>query len=305
MKKIVIAGANGFLGRQLANYLAKKYQVIGLVRTKLPDRGNIRYVEWDGVNPGEWQFELEEAYALINLVGRSVDCRYTAKNKKQILDSRVLSTRLLGESVEACIRPPKIWLNSSSATIYRHSLDMPMTEIKGEVGEGFSVEVCKAWESAFYSYSHPDMRQVALRTALVMSTDGGALPVLLKLVRNGLGGRQGSGHQMVSWIHLSDFCRAIGFILENETMDGPVNVVAPYPDHNSEMMRILRQTTVRKLGISHPKWLLEIGAWLIRTETELILKSRYVVPEKLLHAGFQFDFPHLENAFPDLVKESS
>lgn len=304
MKKIVIAGANGFLGRHLTAFLAPKYRIVALVRRKLPDTENLTYHEWDGVQVGPWQMEVEGAWALINLSGRSVDCRYNAKNRREILESRIQSTKALGEAIEACINPPKIWLNAASATIYRHSMDRPMDEAKGEIGEGFSVEVCKAWEAAFFGYAHPEMRQIALRTALVMDQAGGALPPLLNLVRLGLGGEQGSGHQMVSWIHIVDFCRAIEFLLADESLSGPVNVVAPYPDHNSEMMRILRQVVGRKWGLSHPKWLLEFGAWLIRTETELILKSRYVVPGKLLNAGFQFEFPHLENAFPDLLREA-
>lgn len=303
MKKIIIAAANGFLGRNLIDHLEDTYHIVALVRKLQPDRGNVHFVQWDGENPGDWGLELEKAYAVINLAGRSVDCRYTENNRREIYRSRLHTTRLIGEAIEACVEPPRVWLNAASGTIYRHSEDHPMTEKEGEYGTGFSVDVCRKWEEAFFSFQHPELRQVALRTTFVLGTNGGAFLPLLRLANFGLGGRQGSGDQMLSWIHIDDFCRAIAFLLENPALSGPVNVTAPHPDHNSEFMRMLRKATGRKHGLPLPKWLLEAGAVVIRTETELVLKSRYVVPEKLVNAGFKFRYPRLEVALPELVEE--
>lgn len=304
MKKIVLTAANGFLGQHLLDHLSEKYEVLALVRKPKAAKGNVRYAVWDGETAGDWQLELEGAYAVINLAGRSVDCRYNEKNKRDIYASRLNTTRLIGEAIESCVAPPRIWLNAASATIYRHSLDLPMMEATGEYGTGFSVDVCQQWEKTFFEFAHPELRQVALRTTIVLGADGGAFVPLLRLVKVGLGGTQGRGDQMFSWIHVDDFCRAIEFVLDNETLSGPVNVGAPFPEHNRTMMRLLRKAYGRSFGLNLGPRLLEFGARLIKTETELIVKSRYVVPEKLLQAGFEFQYPRLEIAFPALVKRA-
>ena len=302
MKKIVLTAANGFLGQHLLEHLSENYEILALVRKAQAPKGRVRYAVWDGETPGDWQLELEGAYAVINLAGRSVDCRYTERNKRAIFDSRLNTTRLIGEAIESCVEPPRIWLNAASATIYRHSLDIPMTEAAGEYGEGFSVDVCRQWERTFYEFAHPDLRQVALRTTIVLGVDGGAFVPLLRLVKMGMGGTQGIGDQMFSWIHIDYFCRAIEFILKNEVLSGPVNIGVPFPDHNRSLMRLLRKAYGRRFGLNLGSGLLKFGARIIRTETELIVKSRYVVPEKLLQAGFEFQYARLEEALPALVK---
>lgn len=301
MNKIVIAGANGFIGRSLIAHLPSNYQIVALVRS-IPEKPNARakYVVWDGKSPGEWQQELEGAMALINLSGKSVDCRYNEKNKAEIFSSRLDSTRILGETLKAINHAPKIWLNAASATIYRHAEDRPQDEKTGEYGSGFSVEVCKQWEAAFYSFQRPDLRQVALRTAIVLGKDGGVMVPFKRLVRFGLGGKMGNGKQMFSWIHELDVVRAIEFLIKNEASSGSYNLAAPEPITNEVWMQALRQRYRMPLGIPTPKWMLELGAKLIKTETELILKSRWVLPKKLLDEGFEFRYPEITTALEKL-----
>lgn len=300
MKKVIITAANGFLGKNLAQFLSRNYEVVALVRTINETVKDVKYFQWNGVDPGDWQLEFEDAYAVINLAGRSVNCRYNEENKKQIYASRLESTRLIGEAIESCINPPQIWINSASATIYRHSEDKAMTESEGEEGTGFSVDVCQKWESAFFAFGHARLRQVALRTAIVLGSDGGALKPMVNLVKWGFGGKQGKGNQMFSWVHIDDFCKAVAFVLENADIEGVLNVASPNPLPNVDVMRTLRKVYGAPFGLSMPKILLELGARIIRTETELILKSRYVVPEKLVKHGFIFDFPNIEQAVINL-----
>jgi uncharacterized protein len=265
-----------------------------------------RTVAWDGETLGPWAKELEGAAAVINLAGRSVDCRYNLRNRRLIMDSRVNSTRVLGEAIANCKSPPPVWLNSSTATIYKHSLRRAMDEATGQIGatpeakDAFSVDVASGWEGAFNEARVPGTRKVALRTAMVLSDTGSVFRVLRQLVRFGLGGRMGSGSQYVSWIHELDFCRAIEWIMSNEDLTGPVNVTAPNPLPNAEMMRILRQVLGMPLGLAATAWMLEVGAFVMRTETELIIKSRRVVPGRLLASGFEFRFPEFNGAAEDL-----
>lgn len=300
MKKIIITAANGFLGEKLVQSLSKNYEVIGIVRnpkkTKLP----CQLLQWNGKSFSGWEKELENAFAVINLAGRSVDCRYNEKNKKEIYSSRLNSTSIIGQAIQKCKNPPKIWLNSASATIYRHSEEMPMTEEKGEIGTGFSVDVCQKWEQLFFSFQHEKTRQVALRTTIVLAKEGGAFVPLRNLVKIFAGGKQGKGNQMFSWIHITDFTAAVEFILKNEALDGVVNLGSPFPIRNEELMKKMRKKFHRPFGMPMPKWLLEIGARIIQTETELIVKSRFVFPEKLIKSGFKFKFPTIEEAMEEL-----
>ncbi len=300
-KKIFITAANGFLGRSLLKDLRKEYEVHALVR-HIPRAAEpeVTWHVWDGVHVGGWTKVLEGAYVLINLAGRSVDCRYTEKNKAAIYASRLESTDCLHAALRELERPPKIWINAASATIYRHSEDQGMTEAKGEIGTGFSVDVCRKWEAHFFKPELPGIRRVAIRTAIVLGQNG-ALTPMRRLVRLGLGGKMGKGKQQFSFIHIRDFCRAIRFILEHSELDGPVNLSAPEPVKNAEFMRLLRQNMHMPFGLPLPKFLLEPGAALIGTETELVLKSRYVLPEKLLNAGFEFEFPTAGKALADLL----
>jgi uncharacterized protein len=307
-KRIVLPGGSGFLGRVLAPHLHRAgYEVVILSRAPGGGIGGIREVGWDGESVGAWAKELEGATAVINLAGRSVNCRYTVHNRRLMMDSRVDSTRVIGEAIARCQSPPPVWLNSSTATIYKHSLDRAMDEATGEVGatpeakDAFSIEVATAWERTFNEAQVPRTRKVALRTAMVLSKTGSVFPVLLRLVRFGLGGAMGSGRQYVSWIHETDFCRAIEWIIAKENFAGPVNVAAPKPLPNREMMRMLRKTLGMPFGLPATAWMLEVGAFLLRTETELIIKSRHVVPGRLLASGFEFQFPEFRGAVEELI----
>ena len=296
--KLVLVGGNGFLGRHLRRHFQSLgYEVVSISRTGLGD------VRWDARTLGPWAAELEGADLLVNLAGRSVDCRYTAANRHEILASRTESTRVLGAAVAACTHPPRVWLNSSTATIYADTRgDAPAnTEAAGHIGDGFSVEIARAWEAALDACPAPGTRKVALRTSIVLGADGGAFPVMARLARFGLCTPQGSGQQWVSWLHIQDFCRAVEFLANASSLSGPVNLCAPHPLPNREFNALLCRYLRPPLRLPQPRWLLEVGAFVLRTETELILKSRKVYPERLVAAGFQFDFPGCGAAMAELL----
>jgi uncharacterized protein (TIGR01777 family) len=301
--RIILAGGAGFAGKLLtAAFAADGWEVVVLTRAPQPLEGTARVVGWDGENPGEWTRELEGARAVVNLSGRSVNCRYNAKNRRLILDSRVLSTRVLGEAIRDCARPPEVWLNAGTATIYKHSFDQTMDE-GGEIAatadakDEFSVEVAQAWESAFAAANTTATRHVTMRMAMIFgAAKGGVYRVLRRLVRLGLGGSMLGGRQSVAWIHEADFCRAVQWLVAQEEFSGAVNMVSPTPVTNREMMRILRRELGAPIGLPAARWMLEIGAFMLRTETELIIKSRKAVPARLLQAGFEFRFPTLAEA---------
>lgn len=306
-RRIILAGGSGFLGHVLRDHFLKQgCEVVVLTRSPRQMDGGSRECFWDGRTPGEWTSELDGADVLINLAGRSVDCRYTARNRRLMLDSRVDSTRVLGEAVARCVNPPKVWLNSSTATIYKHNFGAAWDE-SGKIGatpearDAFSVEIAKAWEQALDATPTPRTRKVALRMAMVFGLGRNSVfPVLCRLARCGLGGRMGSGRQYVSWIHEADLCRAIDWIVEHEELSGPVNLAAPNPVTNRKMMATVRERCGVSLGLPAPEWLLEAGAFFLRTETELVIKSRRVVPGRLLASGFEFQFPHLREAMVNL-----
>jgi uncharacterized protein len=308
-ERILLAGGSGFLGQVLTTHFVEQgREVVVLTRTPRAQEGPVRQVAWDGHTVGAWAAELEGARAVINLAGRSVDCRYHARNRREIMDSRTGPTRVLGEAIARCQRPPGVWLNSSTATIYRHTFG-PAWDESGETGgtpaakDEFSVDVATAWEKAFFDCRVPATRQVALRTAMVLGHGRNSVfPVLRRLTRLGLGGRMGDGRQFVSWIHHRDFCRAIDWLIAHEECSGPVNVAAPHPLTNDAMMRHFRTICGAPLGIGLPatRGMLEIGAFVLRTETELIIKSRRVVPGRLLAGGFKFEFAHLPDALRNL-----
>ncbi|MFZ6014111.1 MAG: TIGR01777 family oxidoreductase [Bacteroidota bacterium] len=303
INKIVIAGGNGFLGTVLYEYFAQHAkEVIVIARKKMPERGNLKSVLWDGKNIGDWSTTLEGADVLINLAGKNVNCRYTEENKKLIYSSRLDSTHVLGRALQQCQNPPKLWINMSSATIYNASFDRYQTEASDDVGDDFSMDVCKQWETAFNKYHNARTRKALIRTSIVLGNDGGALPVLKNLVKVGMGSRQGDGRQFCSWIHERDFCRVIQWIISNSSASGIYNVVAPQPVINSELMCKLRRAMNKSWALPMPQWLLELGAVLIGTETELILKSRKVYPKRLLDEGFVFEFSDAEHALEDLCQ---
>jgi uncharacterized protein (TIGR01777 family) len=298
MMTITIAGGSGFLGQVLEDFFTKKGHTV-FILTRTVKRKNDRY--WNAKDLESWTTVLEQTDVLINLTGKSVDCRYTDANKKLILDSRVDSTHALGLAINLCENPPKIWFNSSTATIYRHSTDKQMTEATGEIGDDFSMNIAKSWEKTFYSITNPKTRKIALRTSIVMGKHGGATEPLKNLVKFGLGGKQASGTQKVSWIHELDFARAIEFLIENEQLDGNFNLAVPNPTNNKTLMKSFRKVMHVPFGISHPEWLIKLGAKLIGTEPELVLKSRNVIPERLLNNGFKFIHSDIEIALDDLM----
>lgn len=299
MKKIVIAAANGYLGKTLVNYFADSDYSITCLCRKTTVFENAKCVVWDGKTLGTWASELEGATALINLAGKSVDCRYTDENKRQIIASRVDSTKVLGEAVANCKQAPQVWLNASSVTIYQHSEDLPMSE-NGEIGEGFSVEVCKQWEEAFFCADTPNTRKAALRIAFVLGNSGGALPMLSRLTKMGLGGKMGKGTQYISWIHELDFCRSVEWLIDNP-IEGAVNICAPQPVTNKVFMQTLRKAHKIPFGIPINTWMLEVGAVLLQTQTELVLKSRRVIPQRLEQSGFTFGYTTIEGALGGLA----
>lgn len=297
MQKIIIPGGSGFLGQHLATYFSKKgFEIVILSRSSKPSKGNIHYAKWDGKTLGDWASHFEAAFAVINMAGRSVDCRYTAANKAEILNSRVDSTKIIGEAIKQAKNPPRIWLNSSTGTIYRYSEDKEMTETAGEIGEGFSVNVAKAWEKTFREVDVPNVRKVIMRTSIVIGRNGGAMQPLVQLTKLGLGGFQGSGKQFISWLQVEDFCRITEYLIHNEKAEGIYNVVSPKPIRNQAFMKILRQILNVPIGLPAMKWMIEIGAFFMRTESELVLKSRRLVPERLLSEGFEFQYVDIEEA---------
>ena len=316
--RIVIPGGSGQVGQALARHFQLRGHHV-TVLTRSPYTAPWQTVHWDGdqINQsGSWTEHLEGADVCINLAGRSVNCRYHAANREAIYHSRIRTTALLGEVIAGLADPPRIWLNASTATIYRHALDRAMDEAAGELGGheliaknrrapdtwNFSIGVAKDWEAVFFAAETPRTRKVALRSAIVMSpSPGNAFAILLNLVRVGLGGKQGNGRQFVSWIHEQDFARAVEFLIAHEELAGPVNIAAPNPLPNREFMAALRDAWGMPNGLPAPAPLIEIAAFFLRTESELVLKSRRAVPGRLLDAGFMFDFPEWPDAAEDLV----
>lgn len=301
MKKLIIAGGTGFLGKVLIDHFKSKVdEIVVFSRKDSQEQNNIRFVIWDAQNLGPWQSELNNADVLINLTGKSVDCRYNAANKAEILRSRIDSTRVLNQAVLACENPPKHFINSSTATIYQHSLHEPNDE-NGIIGSDFSMNVAKAWEAAFFETETPHTMKTAIRTSIVLGTEGGALVPMMRITKLGLGGKQGSGNQMISWMHELDYARAVAFIIEKK-LDGVVNVTAPHPVKNHEFMEEMRRGLQMRFGLNSPRFLLELGAVFMRTETELLLKSRFVMPRRLLNAGYTFEYPSIDKALNNLLR---
>jgi uncharacterized protein (TIGR01777 family) len=310
--RIVIPGGTGQVGSIVARHFHEQGHSVAVIG-RYPKACAWQMVHWSGHDLGAWAESLDGADVVINLAGRSVNCRYNAANRREIKNSRVFSTALIGQAIAQCRRPPFLWLNASTATIYRHSLDNAMDDVSGELGGRepdipsawrFSYDVATSWERAFFTADTPHTRKVALRSAMTMSPDaGGVFDTLLRLVRWGAGGRVGSGAQYVSWIHDVDFVRALEFLIAHEELSGAVNICSPDPIPNSEFMCCLRRAWCTSyVGIPSPGWMVSLGALLLRTETELVLKSRRVVPRRLLEAGFEFHFPEWRGACLNLVE---
>ena len=352
-KKIIIAGGTGFIGQALIDRWSSSNKLVILTRAKknadnnayqsnrkiLPGNKNIQFVHWDARSVDKrWLCEMENADLLINLSGKSVNCRYQIKQKQQVYYSRIHSTEALGNAIQQLKNPPKLWINASSATIYKHSIEKANDEQSGEISlakkdnmpwnfidalrteknkllarrlhqtgdeladpeTDFSVKVVKDWEQVFFSQSTPGTRKVALRTAITLG-NGGVMVPYLNLCKAGLGGRHGSGKQMFSWVHINDFAGMIEWLFENNS-EGVYNCVSPNAVSNKEFMKTLCNAIDRKFAIPSPAWLLELGAFIIGTETELMLKSRWVIPARALNEGFKFQYPYLENAIADIVE---
>ncbi len=307
--KLVLPGGSGQIGGMLARELRLRgHQVVVLSRASDGGSGN---VHWDGRTLGPWARELDGADAVINLAGRSVNCRYSKANLQEMMDSRVDSARIVGEAIGQTARPPRVWLQMSTATIYAHRFDAPNDEATGRIGGDepnvpaywrASIDIAVAWERVLDEAHTPATRKVALRSAIVMSPDrGGSFDMLLKVTRRGLGGSLGGGRQFVSWIHERDFVRAVEFLLERDDLDGPINLAAPHPLPQREFAAALRAAASVPVGLPASGWMAEIGAFVLRTETELMLKSRRVIPRRLLDAGFHFEFTDWPAAAADLV----
>jgi len=311
-KKIILAGGTGFIGQALATFWGDANEIIILTReigepnnsyrtkTNLATTKNIKYVKWNAKDQGHWRKEIDAADLVINLCGKSVNCRYTKKNKQEIFDSRTQSTNALGEAIRNATHPPKLWVNAASATIYRHALDKPQDEDNGEIGTGFSVEVCKLWEKTFFDNRTPFTRKISLRMAIVLGA-GGVLVPFLNLVKFGLGGKQGSGKQMFSWIHIQDVINMMEWLYQQPDMEGVYNCSIPNPISNQELMHILQKATNQSFALPTPTWMLKLGSLVIGTETELLLKSRWVIPTKILEAGYRFEYPILKDAIQQIV----
>jgi uncharacterized protein len=309
--KVVIPGGTGQVGTILARAFQERGHEV-VVLSRQPRGAPWREVAWDAKSLGCWASDVDGSDVVINLAGRSVNCRYNVENRRLIKESRVDSTRAVGEAIARSVRPPRVWLQASTATIYTHRYDAPNDEATGIIGGSepdlpdtwrFSIDVATAWERAVNECDLPHTRKVLLRTAMVMSPDrGGVFDTLLRLVRFGLGGSAADGRQYVSWIHDTDFVRAILWLVEHEEIAGPVNLAAPGPQPYAEFMRALRKAWGMTVGMPASRWMLEIGTWLLGTESELVLKSRRVVPGRLLHGGFTFTFPDWTEAASDLCR---
>jgi hypothetical protein len=317
-KKILIAGGSGFIGQALAALWGRENHIIILGRQarkahnnggsneqpSVADGYNIIYCRWDGRHMEEpWTNELEGCDIVINLAGRSVNCRYTDGNRQEIINSRIDATNTIGQAIREATVPPKLWINAASATIYRHAQDRPQDEYTGDIPmdqDDFSVQVCRQWEAAFNEQRTPFTRKIAFRTAITLGK-GSVMTRYVNMVKWGLGGRQGSGRQMFSWVHIEDVALAIEWCFEHPEMEGTYNLAAPGPVTNQSFMAMLRRLTGRQWGVPIPAWLLKIGAMMIGTETELVLKSRWVLPTKLEESGFVFRYPQVEDALRSLV----
>lgn len=356
-KRIVIAGGTGFIGQAMAQYFGKDNHVIILSRQAMNNRNNhyshhllkaadgynITYWRWDGRHVEKhWLDDIEGSDIVINLAGKSVNCRYNELNRKEVLNSRIDATHVIGEAIRRISNPPQLWINAASATIYRHAMDRPQEEENGEISDlkndnmpysfldrlryrwkkwkagllhgkeaeqyqllnkDFSVGICKQWEEAFFNEQTPATRKVALRAAITLGA-GGVMVPYFNLLKAGLGGYQGNGQQMYSWVHEEDLCRVVEWCYEHPEAAGVYNCSAPNPVTNTDFMRTLRRVTGHKFGLPAFTWMLELGARLIGTETELVLKSRWVLPGRLLRAGFRFKYVQVEEALQDIVSKT-
>lgn len=302
--RVVLAGGSGFLGRALAEEFVREGREV-VVLTRRPSnktRAGVREVEWDGQNVcASWARELEGAAAVVNLTGRSVDCRHTSANRREILESRVNSVEAIGRAVRACAEPPSVLVQAGSLAIYGDA-GRRVCDEHAPAGLGFPAGVCLRWESAFDSLELPSTRKVFLRIGFVLGRDGGALPTLASLARLYLGGAAGDGHQYISWLHVRDFCRLVLWCVERQDAAGVFNATGPAPVTNAEFMCELRCALKRPWSPRTPAWLVRLGALLLGTEAELALTGRRCIPDRLVEMNFKFLYTNLESALADLLQ---
>jgi uncharacterized protein len=307
IRTLVLAGGSGFLGSALADYFSNRGWKIVILTRQPSSSGAFQQVEWDGKNLGDWTKALDDSAAVINLVGRSINCRFTPENRKEILESRVDATRVLGQAIAKCQKPPAVWLNCSGVGIYNQSFDTDIDESdsnfsEAETDASFTGKVALLWERALAEGKTPRTRKVALRISMVLGRrEGTAFAILQRLTRLGLAGTMGSGNQFVSWIHVRDLCRSLESIIQSPNLDGPINITAPEPVTNAQFMRTLRRACGRSFGLPAPAFALKLGSIFTGTEADLILDSRRVVPGRLLASGFKFNFPTCASALQDLT----
>ena len=301
--KILIAGGSGFIGRSIIRNLNLDQEIEYhiLSRSHQENHGNVHYHIWDGKNLGSWKVFVDHCDILINLAGRSVKCRYNPTNKNEIYNSRIDSTHVLGEAVSKSKQPPKLWINASTATIYRHENERPNDEENGIIGEGFSVDVARKWEEIFYASYTPFTRKIALRSAIVFGLEAEVFKIYKNHIKMGLSGRHGNGNQMVSWIHELDFVRAIEYFIEHKNAVHAYNISAPIAISDKEFLKTFRSIMDVNYAVPVPEWALNIGAYFCGAETEMLLKSRWVYPKRLLDEGFKFNYPDHVSALEDLL----
>lgn len=303
MVKILIAGGAGYLGQTIIKYLnlevGVEYHV--LTRSHRENHGNVHYHLWDGKTIGPWRVYLDMCDVLVNLAGKSVKCRYNEANRNEIYNSRIDSTYILGEAVARAAKPPSLWINASTATIYRHETERANDEHNGILGSGFSVDVAKKWEETFFAAYTPFTRKVNLRTAIVFGREAEVFDIYKQHTKMHLSGRHGDGNQMVSWIHELDLVAAIRHMIIREESDGTYNIAAPYAVADEQFLASFRQLMRKPFGLPIPEWALEIGALYCGAETEMLLKSRWVYPARLLEEGFDFRYPHVDDALSELI----
>lgn len=300
--KIVIAGGTGFLGQSIIRYLKQKpdIEIIVLTRGDSKKDRNVSYIHWDARTAGRWTDEIENSSAVINLVGKSVNCNYTKKNRNEIIASRVNATLAIGEAIQGAVHPPKVWINAGSAAIFGNGGDAVKDEYSS-LGDGFSAEVCKKWEAAFFTIDTPSVRKVLLRIGLVFQKDTGLLQPFANLVKTGFGGTIGAGNQYISWIHEDDFVNVMYASLVKEDYNGVIHCASPFPVTNRDFMAALRNALNRSFGFSNPSLLVKLGAFFIGTEAELVLTGRRVVSSILKEKNFVFQYPYIEDALQHLL----
>jgi len=301
--KILIAGGTGFIGTSIIEYMTldTKIEYHILTRSHRENKDNVHYHLWDGKSIGAWKVYVDHCDILINLAGKSVKCRYTEDNKYEIYNSRIDSTFILGEAIAKSSKPPQLWINASTATIYRHETVRANDEYNGIKGEGFSVDVAKKWEETFFAAYTPLTRKVNIRAAITFGKKAEVFGIYKKHINMYLSGRHGDGEQKVSWVHELDFVRIIEHFIKNETCQGTYNISAPHETTDKEFLSTLRSLMGKQFGLPVPTWALEIGAYFCGAETEMLLKSRWVYPRRLIEEGYKFMYPDHQKALKALL----